>query len=874
MKINISFIFYIFLTNSLFSLENNSLSESRSYSLIYSHQTLNLLLRESPDNNNFIKDQWFHDKKNMYKNVYKWYEFSREKIKDGRRNCDIIFDFIIQNSIHPLNKREKRALLVNLFGQNLIKKNDLKLFFLKHFFNNFLLQTVTSTENFTNYTNKFCELLTLITIENENNDQALFNRYILELFYDDFFLNLHTYLNENNNSLIEEDEGSYFFNQHMASLAAEKKSILMFYQKGTELDALQAHLYLLVHGQNIHLLFSDGGLNQIIKQSLNPFTHTSHGKKSLMIHCLNPIDKNHAKNTITSRQSIITLLQKNSEGHNEIVSLLKEISAIEKQQSSLDIQDIEKNLARFIPPHFLGGYNASKGSYAMYSLFVQWQSSLFLMIKNSFLATCMINPLPPCVDTHQKSPIFVSDNQHNSILKNPLTALALPPLWKITKTLSKEYYESGRPFTYGDYIDFEERLSGFKVHHENDHGFKHVLNTLKGAAAHSASFVNFSFDFLSDTYNWYSTYKNIFEQIKIMQKICEYLRLGSKKITLCKKLCSKIKEICSSEEISFNSMPHEIRYFENLVNKEQKDFNNFIQSFSEWENSSLKNITIGTLIPGKIAHFYFKIIKNNRLFEIFDSFIGEIDAACTKFAVLEQNKSHENKFCVTSFKWESSEPFLILEKLWNPKVTTPISNSFRLNKDSKNILLVAPYGGGKTIALGSILIALYLSFSGIAPASEAFMTYFDSIIDYTLIGSGYDRGGGTSSHMAEQIKIKELKEIIQSKDTLSIVFIDEIYARTSPQDAIQSASEDLPGILTNPHCISIISTHHNSLVEFANKDMRTDLYYLDITETNEGNFYKKFTIHKDQNKTSPENWWHNDAEKRMRYRKWSNYQYN
>lgn len=150
---------------------------------------------------------------------------------------------------------------------------------------------------------------------------------------------------------------------------------------------------------------------------------------------------------------------------------------------------------------------------------------------------------------------------------------------------------------------------------------------------------------------------------------------------------------------------------------------------------------------------------------------------------------------------------LLIKKLTRQK-TVPLN--FELNKD-RVVVITGPNAGGKTVVLKTIGLLTAMLQSGIhvpADQNSNFHIFHNILIDIGDQQSIEDDLSTFSSHL------KNLKSILDSADSESLVLLDEIGTGTDPAEGSALAIAIL-GELLEKGSIVFASTHHGSLKVYA-----------------------------------------------------------
>jgi hypothetical protein len=301
------------------------------------------------------------------------------------------------------------------------------------------------------------------------------------------------------------------------------------------------------------------------------------------------------------------------------------------------------------------------------------------------------------------------------------------------------------------------------------------------------------------------------------------------------------------------------KYF-SLMKKDKNHIFNQILSFNKNYISSLYNNILGFLSPGLFSHFYFNAIDHKKELGSLHCFLGYIEFFLQKISLLKKTKEADYSFSLPAVV-KSKEAILDIKNMWFPGgMKNPTKNSLLLHDNERNMLLVSPVAGGKTVLLSTLLTVLHMGNIGIVPAESMRYTYFSKIIDH--LTHEYIVGGGLSQHLAERKSMEFIQEVIEKNhsDKL-IVFIDEIFRGTRPDLAVQEAFLILPNILKRKNVITIITTHFPEMIPLTKKEnLSLVLYYL-VVDFVSGLFQRRFLLSKD----NEHNWWIRDPSLAMLY---------
>jgi len=174
---------------------------------------------------------------------------------------------------------------------------------------------------------------------------------------------------------------------------------------------------------------------------------------------------------------------------------------------------------------------------------------------------------------------------------------------------------------------------------------------------------------------------------------------------------------------------------------------------------------------------------------------------------------------------------IYLSRLYHPllvhsktkKKVVPLSIEF--NEIKRGHLISGPNAGGKTVALKSIGLNIAMALSGIFPLGEC-RTNIRTI--YSSIGDHQSIEHDLSSFSSQIIQIRE---ILSSYSSNSLVLIDEICAGTDPQEGAALASGILDTLIESK-AFFVTTTHQSSLKSYAlnRKEIENDSLEFDEKE--------------------------------------------
>jgi hypothetical protein len=584
----------------------------------------------------------------------------------------------------------------------------------------------------------------------------------------------------------------------------------------------------------------------------------------------------------------LLLEEKNKPYFIKINAIMKKISAASKELSLLkdgktfnnnwlfnlfDVQDLSMQdyFKQYIPEKIFGigpGINSTPTMYALNSAVKFYESALGGTLHNlwqyynydrsSNITNNAYHPFFTNIITESFFPYANAWPFSTSYDKEKLEKYFKNIAQQTNTTIADCYWENKRIYTFQDKIQQYKHIPGIAGKIVNFlpynlgpiliGGVTHLMAT--GMAIRSQ----------------YFSIKSILSQYKNIQNHYKYFFCLKKLIIYSKQLTNTLIELYESNNILPELILPEIIQMKTILNNKKED--SLINKILSWSNKRINIITnaiYSFFVAGNMAHFYFKELYESIEIEILNNYIGAIDSTLAKIKLLELKKQHpELSFTIPILlkKEENESAALKIKNMWLPSLKgAPIKNSLILENDQKNMMLVSPVAGGKTVLLSTILTQLYLANIGIVAADELEYTYFTNIVDH--MRHDYDIGSGISQHLAERKSMHAVKNIAanQKENEKSIIIIDEIYKGTIPQLAVKEAFLDLPPILKKNNIITIVTTHFPEITKITeNKELSIGLYYLAVDHIG-GIFNRTHKLFKDDE----HNWWIRDSEIGLKY---------
>lgn len=232
------------------------------------------------------------------------------------------------------------------------------------------------------------------------------------------------------------------------------------------------------------------------------------------------------------------------------------------------------------------------------------------------------------------------------------------------------------------------------------------------------------------------------------------------------------------------------------------------------------------------AYAYFKDIKKDISKAI--ACLGYADAFCSLARQIDTTSQAEGpRFCFAELK-ESAQPEITIRGAWHPVIerNKAVTNNIDLNCNGarRNIIVTGPNAGGKSTALKSIALTVWLAQTiGVVPAESCVLTPFKNISTYLNVTDNI--AGGQSLFKAEVMRTQELiKTIEEEKSAHHFVVFDEVFNGTSPKEGTAAAYAVAEYLSTLPNSICLIATHFDKLTELEAKTTSFTNYKVEVDE--------------------------------------------
>jgi hypothetical protein len=466
-----------------------------------------------------------------------------------------------------------------------------------------------------------------------------------------------------------------------------------------------------------------------------------------------------------------------------------------------------------------------------------------------------INSLFPAITLWPETSFSIADKEKELEIRHLYSKLNLNSNISLTD-FKKEYYWNHNPITLGDQWNRFKNMDGISGA---------IVNTIPFGPYIAGTTVQ-AFSVGMSLWRQYFSIKSILSQFKSTKNHYKYFFNLKKMILYTKQLLSTLFALYKANNITEEYMIPQLLYIKNIF-KNKKE-NSILNKILSWSNEKIHLWTrtlFNFFVPGSMAHFYFKDLYESIEIDILKNFIGSIDLLLSKINLLSLKEIYPEAVFSIPHLLDPSLGFKATfnaKNIWFPTLKgTPIKNSVSLQGEHRNMMLVSPVAGGKTVFLSTILTELYMANLGIVPAEILEFTFFVNIADH--MKHDYILGDGMSQHLAERKSMHMVKKIAaeQKSNEKGIIIIDEIYKGTIPQLAVKEALIDLPPILEKENIITIITTHFPEITKITQiKNYCMNLYYLLVNHI-AGMFQRTHKLYKDDEF----NWWLRDEELGLKY---------
>lgn len=191
------------------------------------------------------------------------------------------------------------------------------------------------------------------------------------------------------------------------------------------------------------------------------------------------------------------------------------------------------------------------------------------------------------------------------------------------------------------------------------------------------------------------------------------------------------------------------------------------------------------------------IMNNNRIIGYFDFVMAKAMYGSETDSVIPSFNEEE----IIEFK-SAAHPLLDKNKV--------VRNSFYFDKNKRIIVISGPNAGGKTVALKTVGILIYMYKCALAlPIRDGNICYINNI--YVDIGDSQSISDNLSTFSAHITNVASICKKAQKDD---LVLIDELGTGTDPLEGEALAISVIKHLL-NKKCFALISSHFSRLKEFA-----------------------------------------------------------
>ncbi len=179
------------------------------------------------------------------------------------------------------------------------------------------------------------------------------------------------------------------------------------------------------------------------------------------------------------------------------------------------------------------------------------------------------------------------------------------------------------------------------------------------------------------------------------------------------------------------------------------------------------------------------------------------------FAKAQYGKEVDGIMATISDKQE-----LLLKQARHPFIDRKevVANTYRMNQDTKVLLISGPNTGGKTVSLKCVGLFVLMSYCGIPiGCDEAIIPFYDEVfMDLT------DDQSITNSLSTFSAHISKLAMITNHVTSQSLVLLDEIGSGTDPKEG-ESLAIAILNDLRLKKCMCIVTTHYGRLKAYGKK---------------------------------------------------------
>ena len=154
---------------------------------------------------------------------------------------------------------------------------------------------------------------------------------------------------------------------------------------------------------------------------------------------------------------------------------------------------------------------------------------------------------------------------------------------------------------------------------------------------------------------------------------------------------------------------------------------------------------------------------------------------------------------------ETKDNTLLIEGMYHPSLTSPVSNDLRVDRSSNVIFLTGANMAGKSTFMRTLGVTLFLAHMGF-PVPVKHMEFSIQHGMFTTINLADNLTLGYSHFYAEVLRLKKVAEHVASMENLVIIF-DELFRGTNVKDAYDATVAVTAAMAARRNCTFIISTH-------------------------------------------------------------------
>ena len=205
--------------------------------------------------------------------------------------------------------------------------------------------------------------------------------------------------------------------------------------------------------------------------------------------------------------------------------------------------------------------------------------------------------------------------------------------------------------------------------------------------------------------------------------------------------------------------------------------------------------------------------------------IAEIDTFISIAQLMQESKDQRVTYCFPEYIENSEFPILEVEEFWNPLVDQDkaVVNSihFGLGAPSRNGVITAPNGSGKSTVLRSLALVVLAQSIGIYPSKLIKFTLFDYI--RCSMNPPDSLAEGKSLFQAQTDLIVEINEAFMKmpKKAFSFIILDELFTGASSDQGAALAFSTAEEFSRRKENINIIVTHYPSVTQLETRPLES-----------------------------------------------------